>query len=171
MPPPEAPVETGSPGAWPSIEDQIGSPLPRDYKEYINIYGTGSLGGFLWPYNPFSKNQNLNLLRRAQLDASALRQLREEFGEEEVPFPLHPEPGGLLSWGVTDNGDGLYWLTVGDPDAWPVVVNEARGPQFERYEESATSFLARLISGEIVSEALPAGVFEGEVEFKPVGED
>lgn len=169
MTPPDAPLETGSPGAWSSIENRIGTRLPADYKEYIATYGTGSIGDFLWPYNPFSENPNLNLVRRMELDAGALRQIREKFGEEEVPYPLYPEPGGLMSWAVSDNGDTLYWLTQGDPSYWRVVVNESRGPDFEHFEESTTSFLAKLISGELISEILPSSVFEGHVAFRPIG--
>lgn len=46
---------------------------------------------------------------------------REDFSEQ-VPFPLWPEPGGLLPWGSTDNNDHVFWLTIGEPDRWPVVA-------------------------------------------------
>ena len=166
--PPEAPVETGSPEEWSLVEEEIGTPLPADYKEYVATYGTGSIADFLWPYNPFSENRHLNLVWRVELHAGALRQIREEFGEEEVPYPPYPESGGLMSWAVSDNGDTLYWLMQGDPDHWRVVVNESRGPDFERFGESTTSFLAKLISGELNSEILPSSVFEGHVAFRPI---
>jgi hypothetical protein len=165
--PPSAPVETGSPNEWPSVEEAIGTPLPADYKHYINTFGTGGIGGFLWPYNPFSKNEYLNLIQRNEADLGVLRQLREWFGEEEVPYPIHPEPGGLLSWAISNNGDVLYWLTQGEPHAWHVVINESRGPWFERFEACATSCLAKLISGELVSEILGRDNLQGKTTFQP----
>jgi hypothetical protein len=167
MSPPSAPVETGSPDEWPSIEQTIGTPLPADYKHYINTYGTGSIGRFLWPYNPFSRDEYLNLIPRNEADLDALRQLKERFGEEEVPYPIYPEPGGLLSWAISNNGDVLYWLTQGDPDAWHVVVNEARGPWYERFEQCATSFLTNLISGELESGILGRDNLQGKSTFQP----
>ena len=97
---------------------------------------------------------------------NALRAIKEDFGEEEVPYPLYPDPGGLFPWAVSDNGDVLYWLTRGSPDEWEIVVNESRGPQFEGFKEPMTYFLAKLISGEIVSEILPRSAFEGNVSFE-----
>ncbi|MFC3450510.1 hypothetical protein [Amycolatopsis speibonae] len=41
---------------------------------------------------------------------------------EMVPFALWPEPGGLLEWARTGNGDALYWLTEGEPEDWTTVV-------------------------------------------------
>lgn len=40
---------------------------------------------------------------------------------EKCPYPFYPEPGGLLPWAGTDNGDRVCWLTEGQPDGWTVV--------------------------------------------------
>jgi hypothetical protein len=168
MPPPVDPEETGSTNEWQSVEETIGTRLPSDYKQYINTYGSGSIGDFLWPYNPFSRTEALNLMQRNESDLGALREIRELAGEDEVPYPLYPEPEGLLSWGISDNGDVLYWLTQGDPDDWHVIINESRGPWFERFEESATSFLANLITGDIVSEILGRSNLQGTILFRPI---
>ncbi|MEV7562650.1 hypothetical protein [Streptomyces sp. NPDC089795] len=44
---------------------------------------------------------------------------------EEERYAVHPEPGGLLAWGVSRGGDTLFWDTSrpSDPDAWGVVVH------------------------------------------------
>ncbi len=152
--PPTLPVEAGSVEAWPVIEKAIGVTLPNDYKQYINTFGTGCIGRFLWPFNPFSEDKFLNLGYRINERLDALRELREHW-DEQCPYPLYPDPGGLLPWGGTDNGDVLFWLTVGRPDDWPTVVNEARGPLYEEYQASMTDFLAKLISGEIISDIIP----------------
>jgi hypothetical protein len=164
--PPTDPVDSGSVDEWLAIEEKLGTPLPTDYKEYINTYGTGTIGSFLWPYNPFSNNENLNLITRIEQDLSALRQIKDEFGEEEVPYPLYPETGGLLSWAISDNGDVLYWLTQGNREDWRIVINESRGPWFEQFEESTTSFLTKLASGDLVTEIL--GDLPENASFQPL---
>jgi hypothetical protein len=168
MPPPKRPVETGSAEQWTNVEESLGTALSTDYREYNNTFGTGCIGAFLWPYNPFSSNENLNLLTRGKLILEAMSVIKERFGDTEVPYPLFPEPGGLLPWGSTDNGDSLFWLTTGNPDEWPVVVNESRGPSFEEFEESMTGFLARLINEEISSEIIPSYFLDKEALFVPI---
>lgn len=42
---------------------------------------------------------------------------------DDNPYPLYPQHGGLLAWGLTQDADYLFWRTDdGDPDGWPVVV-------------------------------------------------
>lgn len=159
------PIEIGTVETWSAIEKSIGIVLPRDYKEYIGVFGTGCIGDFLWPLNPFSENKYLNLVKAMDGLLFALRTLKEEFGDSQCPYLLYPEPEGLLPWGITDNGDGLFWLTVGPPDNWVVVINEARAPLYEEYKESMTGFLAKLIEGKIVSEIIPADFLNRNVLF------
>jgi hypothetical protein len=115
--------------------------LSLDNKQYINTYGSGCVGAFIWPLNPFSKNKYLNLNDQVKAQLDALKSLKMTWGDVQVPYPLYPKPGGLLPWGLTDNGDVLYWRTVGLPDNWSTVINEARAPLYEEFEESMPSAL------------------------------
>jgi hypothetical protein len=92
MPPPTKPVECGTWEDWIPIQRYPGTRLPIDYKRFINTYGSGQTGDFLWVYNPFSKGY-LNLLERVFSDLGSLRVIKTEFGLEEVPYPLYAEPG------------------------------------------------------------------------------
>ena len=40
----------------------------------------------------------------------------------------------------------FFWLTVGHPDNWPVLVTSPRGYFWERFELPMTSFLALAFS-------------------------
>jgi len=163
---PAMPRENGSSAAWAVVEKELGIALPGDYKEYVNTFGTGKIADFVLPYNPFSDNRFLNLLKQVPKQVGTLRQMKKEFGDEECPYPLYPEPAWLLPWGCTDNGNILFWLTDGHPDKWPVVLSEGRGPGFEQFDESMTGFLTKLLSGEIVSQFF-RGFSPSEAVFVP----
>lgn len=167
IPPPDTPFEAGVGKNWRSIEEELGTRLPEDYKSFINAYGSGRIGGFLWILNPFSSNQVSNLVVQARLRLNDLRELKQDFGDEGCPYPVFPEVGGLIPWGFTDNGDLLLWLAEGESESWPVVISEGRGPIFERYEESTTSFLLKLVSGDIESSIIPRNLIDRSVPFMP----
>jgi hypothetical protein len=114
-------------------------PLPDDYARLVREYGPGSFGGFLWLLVPGAANQYLDLTRQVEIRLDALRVLGED-------LPYEP----LLPFAFTDNGDVVYWH-VRDPerpDAWTVVVNESRGPEWHAFDGNATEFLAKTLSGE-----------------------
>jgi len=66
-----------------------------------------------------------------------------------VPFAAFPARDGALPWARSDNGDVAYWLTWGEPDAWPVALwNPRSGDRYDLVEEGAATFLAQWIGGE-----------------------
>ena len=147
MPPPGS---TGRPAiGWLEVEAAAGTPLPPDYRAFVEAYGPGAVDGFLWVLHPATANAHLSLQeaiggRHSQL--WALRTLRE--GGEEIPYPIYPEPGGLLPWGITDNGDVCYWHTASaDPAAWTVAANESRGPEWDDFRGTMVEFLVGVLSG------------------------
>lgn len=168
--PPLSPVEGGTSSdndmvTWSDIEKQLGTKLPGDYKSFIRTFGTGSIGSFLWVFNPFSKNPHLNLLnqRKAQLDN--LRILHDQYGIE-CPYPLNAEDGGLLPWGITDNGDTLFWKSQNNSEQWSVVLHEARGPDYEEYAINMTTFLYDLITGLLHSNIIARDLLETPISFR-----
>lgn len=86
-----------------------------------------------------------------------------------MPFALYPEPGGLFPWGLTDNGDRLYWLTEGEPNSWVSIIYESRGPRYDRHAIGCCEFLRRWVAGD-----LPVAVFPDDFDygladaFKPI---
>jgi hypothetical protein len=151
--PPERPMDAGAPEQWAAVEAAIGTPLPADYKEYIQTYGLGNIDHFITIYTPFTQYKYVNLVEQQKMKLDALRALQYE----EIPFKLFPEMGGLLPVGITENGDVLYWITRGTPEHWPVAINEARGPEWEQLKLDITSVLAALVSRRI-----RCGVFPDE---------
>lgn len=162
LPPPEAACETGgSLRDWNRVFAAIGTRLPEDYVQFINHYGTGSVCGFFWVYNPFSANEHLNLLTCWTTTLSGMASLRAdpERGHDMVPFPLYFEPGGLLPWGRTVNGEDLFWRTAGDPDRWTVVVI-GRSSGVESFDVPMSRFLKDVIGRLIRPEFVPPNVWD-----------
>jgi hypothetical protein len=152
MPPPAQPVETSGTVRWADVEQRIGTPLPDDYKQFVDEYGTGAVAGFLWIFNPFSSHRYVNLLEQVPAELDSLRRLENE----ELPFSLFPQIGGILPFGATDNGNILFWRTRGTPNNWSIVIFQARGPKFQEFRTSLTSLLAQLLMRRIRCEVLPA---------------
>ena len=166
--PPVKPVEAGPLSEWTKIEEDIGTPLPIDYKQYISVFGTGGFSkadfSFLFPFNPFSKRYTLQECQEGILWVYEECRLSSP---EICIFNAFPEKNGLLPWGQTHNGNALFWLTKGPPDFWDVVVCDGRYNEYEKYNLTMTGFLAGWLSGEIEIDVFPKFDLD-EVTFYPL---
>ena len=154
MPLPAEPLDPGKPDGWQSIELQVGLRLPSDYKAFIAAYGSGSVAEFLGVFNPFSDNPHVRLPEAAAANHEIYREIRTS---EHIPFPIHPEPGGLFSWGQTDNGDVMFWVTdpPDEPDRWAIAISEVRGPGWFRHPGPLVRFLREWLTGDAIVPFLP----------------
>ena len=165
MQPPAAPIEARG-AAWASVESDIGTALPADYKAFIEKYGSGRINAFVWIFNPLSNRPGINLVSQMSVQLNALKTLAQDFGEQ-CPYALFPENGGLLPLGVTDNGDVIHWLTKGEPADWRIVVNEGRGQRYEEFDSNLTSFLRRILTRDTRCSLLPPNFPQGAPSFEP----
>jgi hypothetical protein len=141
---------------WDKVELEIGIQLPPDYKQLISVYGHGAFDNFLWVYQPVSEDAFMDLVVQSKRRIDILRDIKGEFGKKDVPYGLFPEPGGLLPWGVTDNGNICYWQTItGGPTKWTVTVNQSRGPRWAEFDGSMTEFLSAVLSGQYQCPVFP----------------
>ncbi|MBV9851332.1 MAG: SMI1/KNR4 family protein [Armatimonadetes bacterium] len=164
IPPPVAPLEVGEEASWQRTEHRLDTQLPNDYKSYIDTYGTGYFGpedfSFLWPLNPFSATLSFFRFQRLLLEAYEECRLSTP---HECPFATWPVAGGLLSWGRTDNGDTLCWLTENEPDRWTTIVYDSKFIEYERFSLSMTEFLVEWLRGSITPCMFPH--FSCQVSF------
>lgn len=166
FPVPDTPVDVRGAGGWERVEETLSLRLPGDYKWFIERYGTGCVSAFLWIFNPFTTNENLDLVRQVASLSEQYRRMKRELGEEEVPFPLYPEEGGLVPFGVSDNGDVFFWLTDStDPREWNVVGNETRSSTYEVHERTMTAFLLGVVTGETESRIFEAECIDSDRLF------
>ena len=137
-----------SKGAFIDTEQQIGTSLPSDYKEFISHYGLGSIDDFIWILNPFTENKNLNFLIKKEEILNSYKLLKKEFPNDYI-HEIYPNDNGLLPFGLTDNGDELFWLVRGEPDNWKVVVYRTRSEEYIKYDFTLIEFIHKIITREI----------------------
>ena len=162
--PPVNPVDTPTESDWRSVEGKLGFALPQDYKDFVDIYGAGSVDGFLWVLNPISTNPSLNLFVQAKSRIDAQLRFSMDFGGKS-PYPLHPEPNGLFPWAVTDNGDVLYWLCEGPPSAWSVVICDSRCSRWQTLKEGVGEMFMGIVTKKLRIECFPGDFPSQSPEF------
>ena len=163
VPPPVRPSEAFG-GPWEAVEAEVGTALPKDYKEFVRLYGHGEFMEFLGVHVPRCRSPYVRF-------ESEIRVVGDVFAEDEdLPYAFWPSPGGLLVFGKTDFGDYLFWLTSGPPDTWRVVVWGRGLQEFEAFECGLTDFLAGLATGEINPQDFPQDMLPCDKLFEPYPE-
>ncbi|MFI6764759.1 SMI1/KNR4 family protein [Streptomyces sp. NPDC050355] len=137
-------------GDWADAERALGTRLPDDYKQLVESYGRGDFWGALCLCTPFGDENPVRLEANLLEDFGPMRERRPE----DHPYRFFPEPGGLLTWAVTDAAAQLCWLTEGPPESWPVVI-WSRDDDYERFDSGAVAFLDGWVSGRIRSSPRP----------------
>ncbi|ODT86239.1 MAG: hypothetical protein ABS78_17075 [Phenylobacterium sp. SCN 70-31] len=135
--------------------------MPQDYKDFVRVYGSGYFMEFLGINVP----RNQNTYTRFEADIHRVRGIFLE--DEELPYTLWPEPGGLITFGGTDEGDHLFWLPRGAPEDWRVVVWSRGSSTFEVLDCDLTSFLAGLATGDLLPDAFPEDMLPCDHPFQP----
>lgn len=161
VPPPTEPFEAYH-GPWAPIESRLGTALPQDYKDFVRVYGSGYFMEFLGISVPESLNPNVRLQDHVEHVAAAFRA-----DDEDLPFPIWPEPGGLIGVGTTDDGDELLWLAAGPPDEWRIVVWDRGFQTFEVLDCGLTDFLAGLATGDLAPGTFPTDLAYCDHLFQP----
>ena len=66
-----------------------------------------------------------------------LRELRTV--GERIPYALFPEEEGIIPFGMTDNGDVLFWGA--GSTSRNIIINEARSDEWENFYISFVDFI------------------------------
>lgn len=160
LPPPIKHQELPTENDWLAIERAF-CPLPSDFKAFVSQYGTGSIGGFIWIFNPASRNEHLNLTTQIVTQLRALHDLTS------LGLKGFPEVGGILPFGITDNGDVLAWKVLGSPDSWRVVVVDSRAPRYSEFEVGFSRFIGGVLERAFACRLFPSDFPSSHVTFHP----
>lgn len=143
---------TNKKNSWEKVENKLGIVFPGDYKRFIDSYGVGSINDFLWILSPFCENENLNSIEKFKVMKEAYISMQCEFSER-FSFCFYDGKTGLFPWGITDNGDELFWNFK--EDNLEIVVYESRYASNMSYIMGMEEFLCKLIKKEIVCPIFP----------------
>ncbi|MFF0206235.1 hypothetical protein [Streptomyces sp. NPDC005017] len=136
---------------WAATEAALGTALPGDYKDIVDVFGAGSF------------DEYLDLLVPGALgtDLVSWGQDMARYADLYRPYPVHPAPGGVLIWGTSEQELTFHWLTgPADPDDWPVLVQYLDG-EWQRFDCGTGEFVLRLLTDRTPPFAFPpsAGPF------------
>lgn len=138
---------------WKQIEEKFAIELPVDFKQFIEIYGTGKIDDFVWILNPLSANENLNF-DTAKYFIDAYETSKSQFPDDYLR-PKYPEDGSFFPWAATENGDSFVWIVSGKPDEWTVAVFGRDQENEELRAMGCVEFVYRLLKKELSSKILP----------------
>lgn len=131
-PPPETPY-LGTRG-WTDLFEELGTRLPHDYVALMDLYGAGIWRDWLRFHTPLREGK-VCFTEHIDYFTEAYSSLKESF-PEDFPLTVWPEPGGVLPFANSIDGDHLGWLTQGDdPDSWPLIMvprDGEQGPPLDR---------------------------------------
>jgi hypothetical protein len=137
-----------SPDDWVEVENFVGSSLPRDFKAFMDAYGTGQIAQELVVFHPRGSSPLLKRMREIHETFGESRERWREDFADDYPYPFHPAPGGLISWGYDHGGDEHFFLPCDpDPDRWKIVtmVHEIGCETFDGpFTDFVLAFIERL---------------------------
>lgn len=148
---------------WMDIQNKLCVEFPDDYKEFINIYGPGSINKFIWVFSPFTENENLSYLKKFNDMKFAYQYMQKEF-PLRYSMKYFDHDDGLLPWGITDNGDELYWYCENGTRS--IIVMEARYAKIYKYDMELTEFICKLLNKEIQCAAFPVDFFGEKYNYE-----
>lgn len=142
---------------WDAVEGSLGGlHLPHDYKELVESFPRGRFQRFVNVIRPGDINEPVTEYLgyyRYRLEDMRTARVDDE-DPASFPYPIHPEPGGLLPWGDGPQGELFYWLThLDDPDEWQVITSNHTWTVWQSFAYNMCEFLTRVVNGELVDNA------------------
>jgi hypothetical protein len=154
VPPPDVPVRAH--GDWKRFWSATGFQPPEDYRMLMREYGAGTFSDAVSLIEPFHPARPF-----LENIAPACRVARAA-GE-----PTWPDPGGLLPWATTAQGDVIGWQTVGRPELWTTLVLSPSRREIAAYAMGAVDFLLHLLVGTMPPGSDGKGASPVRVDGKP----
>ncbi|MFJ2937955.1 hypothetical protein ACIO8G_34980 [Streptomyces sp. NPDC087219] len=131
---------------WDQTDHRLGFPVPADYRAWATEYPQITIDGFLTVFHPAATPPNLFT---AADDLLVFDRMLKEADPDDIPYPLHPEPGGLYPWGTTMNSERLHWYPVGHR-----VVVIGRAGNWE-HPGTMTQFLEAILTRQVTCPLFP----------------
>lgn len=169
LPKPKKPI--GLERSWKDVEQELGLQLPTDYKQFVDLYGSGLICDSVSIWNLRDKvifNKPLPDILSGKGSVIAIYEYVRSQGYD-WSYKMFPQPGGLLPFAAINDVHNLNWLTVGLPDKWDVVYWFSDGLEFIHLKgDTFSRFLMKVLRKQEAESVLPS--FEPPFTFKPLFE-
>ncbi|VTR99368.1 Uncharacterized protein OS=Streptosporangium roseum (strain ATCC 12428 / DSM 43021 / JCM 3005 / NI 9100) GN=Sros_9077 PE=4 SV=1 [Gemmata massiliana] len=130
IPPPVEPRDTI--GDWSALEAEMGLIFPEDYKQFIALYGTGTLCSLIEIDSPFRLAKLYQTsTREAWITRTGVYHQHDQFLTSPPPYSYYPAIPGLLPCAADASGDLIGWLTNATPELWRIVYRDRENAYFE----------------------------------------
>ncbi|MFF5257941.1 hypothetical protein ACFY4C_03270 [Actinomadura viridis] len=151
---------------WTAVERRLGHRIPCDYKGLVARFPRGVFNDYLTVAVPGDNGDETDLIGGFEFVLEDFRNWRSN-EPDMIPYPLYPEPQGLVPWGGSTQGETFFWLPEGaDPDEWDVVAVSSDGSGWRRFPASATDFVTAVVTGTLRSDVIAHDV-QGPPRFAP----
>jgi hypothetical protein len=156
---------------WPAVESSIGLGLPDDYKRLVEIFPDGVFQGLVRVNRPGDHYESVREF--LGFYAHQLEDMHQfQAGGGAIPYPIFPEPGGLLPWATGPRAEPLFWLTRGeDPNAWPVVAASYDLAEWQEFAGSAGELLVEAVQGRFDASLFGIDLATGAASFTPIEDE
>ncbi|MEU9075617.1 hypothetical protein [Kitasatospora sp. NPDC048538] len=135
---------------WHRSVAEVGFAFPSDYREFVDRYGSVRINGELSVWVPTCTSYDGGpVVGFPGFVCLTTEGIAAELGADgDCPYPIHPESGGLLSWGSNPNADQFFWLAESEePDTWPVVAFYRSLEEWDRFDGGFAAFLLGVVDG------------------------
>lgn len=137
---------------WEIIENDNNIVFPEDYKWFLENYGVGSINDFLWVFSPICDNLNLNSFEQYKIMKKSY-ELMINSKLIEYDYSFYDNGIGLFPWGITDNGDELYWNYLNG--GTEIVIFASRYADILSCKLNMTDFLSGVLTKKIEFDLFP----------------
>ncbi|PJE97224.1 hypothetical protein CUT44_13725 [Streptomyces carminius] len=132
---------------WEAIKSCYGTDFPEDYKEFVRLFGNGTIEGMIGIRIPVATSDPM-IRRVAPLPAAALASSNLDRWAEPSLASLY-RLDQILVWGETDSADTLGWIAKDqNPEKWPLAVYERGDGVWKIYDCGMVEFLVKLLQEE-----------------------
>lgn len=141
------------------LREVIVQSLPDSYRQFLACYGPGCIRTAKYDLNFLTVYDPAAMLRQNRLFYGALGEPLPRSGWPQIDWT---RPGGWVIWGYSCDGHQDYWRMEGEPDSWPIVVEDRYSAAREPFQLSLPAFLHAILTGSINPRGVPSAIKPGK---------
>ncbi|MFH9179604.1 SMI1/KNR4 family protein [Streptomyces albogriseolus] len=132
---------------WATVEEELGVPLPADYKELAEAFGGGVFSESV-SFMSCGASVSFDLPAQWRAALSAARDGTYGSVSAAGPYDAYTPGGkGVVTWGSTEWADQYCWLIDAErPGHCPVLARSHDPGPWYRYDMSTAEFLHRVLA-------------------------